>query len=85
MAQKELTLVRNVTKRNFNGVRPYQIVSVLEENLFMYLNAGFEVYNPEANGDSPDVLGDDTGVQAPKPEDLSPEEIAERKKFLNDK
>lgn len=45
MSQETNTiLVRNLTKRNFNGVRPFQIVSILEENKFMYLNAGFEEY-----------------------------------------
>lgn len=76
----QYTQVRNVTKRNFNGVRPYQIVSVADENLFMYLNAWFEKYDPDAQTEDID-LGIDKKTVAP--EEVSEDELKARKDFLN--
>lgn len=44
MSNVETVLVRNVTKRSFNGIGSYQITSIPKEHLDRYLLAWFEEY-----------------------------------------
>ena len=66
--QPKMIMVRNTQKRVFNWVRPFQIVEIAEENLFMYKNAGFEVYSAKSKDvdDSADDAQGSDDIQARK-------------------
>lgn len=72
--ENDSVLVRNVTKRTFNGIGSYQITNVPKEHLDRYIQAWFEEYTGQ---ESEEIIDPDAGK--------SNSDIDARKAFLVEK